>query len=251
MLTLGLLFILGAVIGSFLNVCIYRLPRGESIVLPASHCPACGRGLAPLDLIPLASWLALRGKCRYCGAPIAWRYPLVELLSALALPLIWVWAGGVVPPFIFYSFFILALIVIFFIDFEHQVIPDVVTWPALGIGLAYQYWLGRPALLSSLSGALVGFLLLYLIGWLGRLLFKQEAMGEGDYFLAALLGAWLGWEKLLLAVFLAYLLSAVVILPLLFWRRLKLGQRVPFGPALAAAGAVALFFGDKILAWYL
>ncbi|MBU0671435.1 MAG: prepilin peptidase [Candidatus Margulisbacteria bacterium] len=259
MLYLFLLFVIGTIVGSFLNVCIHRLPRGESIIFPASHCPLCHQRLKAFDLVPILTYLFLRGQCRYCKAPISSRYPLVEFMTgaffvvaAIKFPLLSL-------SFWFAAVFSALLIIVFFVDLEQMVVPDVVSVGGISLGLLYNlaralafpqageanpFW-------SALAGVILGFLLFFLIGALGKFLFKKEAIGEGDLFLAAMLGACLGWQQLLLAVFLAYLLAGVVSLVLLAAGKLKMGDYVPFGPALVSGGLVALFFGQQILNWYL
>jgi len=248
-LTLLYSFVLGTVIGSFLNVCIYRLPRGESVVSPASRCPHCGRRLSVFDLVPLVSYLLLLGKCRGCRAPISSRYPLVELLTGLIFLLAAGRSGGDWPWLIFASVFASCLIIVFFVDLELQVIPDSVNIAGTVAGLAFN--LARGSILTSVIGMISGYLLLFLIGKFGTFLFRQEALGEGDMFLAAMLGACLGWSGMLLAVFLGYLGAALLLLVLMAAGRVKFGQAVPFGPALAAGGLVALFWGEQFIRWYL
>lgn len=248
-----LIFIIGAVVGSFLNVCIYRLPRGESIVFPASHCPHCNTTLGYVDLIPVIGFLLLRGVCRTCQQKISWRYPLVEILTGLffvALALVFPW--GQVPIVLgFYFIFVVLLLVVFFIDLEHQVIPDVVIGIGIVGGLLLNLLKGQTFIISALLGLLLGYLVLWLIAKIGGAVFKKEAMGDGDPYLAAMLGAWLGWQSVLLVIFLAYLIGAgVLIIPLLLGK-LKLGQAVPFGPLLVAGGLLALFYGPQIINWYL
>jgi len=260
MLYLVFLFILGTVVGSFLNVCIHRLPRGESIIFPASHCPACAKALGVLDLIPVLGYFLLRGKCRYCGAPISFRYPLVEFLTgalfaglAVSLPV-----ARFPIDFIFYLVLSSLLLVIFFTDLEHQVVPDSVSVSGIFLGIFFNYLKGvfffkGPGLnpfFSSVFGMLLGYSLFYLIAKLGRLAFKKEALGEGDIYLAAFLGAALGWEGALLAVFLGYLLAGIMLLVPLVLGKVKFGQEVPFGPALVVGAFLALFFKHQILGWY-
>jgi len=241
--------IIGAVIGSFLNVCIHRLPREESIVFPPSHCPACGQKLVPLDLVPVISYLFLRGRCRYCGAPITWRYPLVEGLTALGFALAWSASAGDPINFFARAAFVSALIVIFFIDLEHLVIPDAVSLIGLIAGLLYNSFEGH--FFPALAGVLLGYALLYAISFLGKLFYRKEIMGEGDLLLAAFMGAYVGWVGILLAIGLAYLLAALVIIGLLALRKVKMDNYIPFGPALAAGGFIALFWGNPLIAWYL
>ena len=247
-------FIIGSVVGSFLNVCIHRLPRGESIVWPASHCPACGRALSPLDLVPLLSYLLLRGRCRYCGGPISVRYPLVELLTGSFFAWSFLRFGWSVELGLALALVSL-LLAAFFIDLEQMVVPDVVSGGGIVLGLAYNAYLswriGSPGpFYLALLALLAGYALLGLIGLLGKALFKKEAMGEGDLLLGALLGSTLGLSGVLLAVFLSYLFAGAISLALMVSGRLKLGDYLPFGPALAAGGLLTLFFGARILAWY-
>lgn len=252
------IFLIGAVVGSFLNVCIYRLPRNESVVFPASRCPNCQAKLGVLDLVPILSYCFLLGRCRYCHGRIPSRYLVVEMATALLFvalaikfPLPAAFLG-----FVFYAVFVAVLLVIFFTDIELQLIPDVVSFLGLGAGLAFNLLLailgyGLELLISSLLGMFLGYSLFYLIARLGKLILKKDALGEGDLLLAALLGAWLGWQGLLLAAFLSYLIAAIFILPLLLAGKVKMGQAVAFGPAMVVAGLITLFFEQYIISWYL
>src|SRR3989338_1166369 len=197
------LFILGVVVGSFLNVCIHRLPQGLSIVFPPSHCPSCEARLNPLDLIPILGYFLLRGKCRYCGVKISSRYPLVEFLSGLAF--LWVWIFQSPPSiwdYVFKVVFIAVLIVVFFTDLEQQVIPDAVIKFGILAGLIYNSLPGflspkgmvSNPFVSALLGILLGYFLLLAIALLGKSWFKKEALGEGDLYLAALLGSYLSFK---------------------------------------------------------
>lgn len=261
MLYIIFFFILGAIIGSFLNVCIHRLPRRESVIHPPSHCPHCKHRLGALDLIPIVSYLLYWGKCRYCKAPISFRYPVVELAAgALFVGVALRFPFAAFPlDFGFYLFFVSVLMIIFFTDLEKQVIPDAASITGIFVGLSFNYAKGLiyhkggilNPFISALYGMLLGYALLYLIGWLGKIWFKKEVMGEGDLYLAALLGAYLGWDGVLLSIFLAYLVAAAVSLALLAAGRVKMGHYVPFGPALVAGGIITMFFGQQLVAWYL
>ena len=242
-----ILFVLGAVVGSFLNVCIYRLPRDMSIVMPPSHCPGCGARLSPFDMIPLFSYLFLRGKCRQCGKAISAKYPVVELITALvfvALSFIY----GPTADLVFSLILISSLIVVFFADLETQIIPDQVSVVILGSGLAKFYFYGD--LLGSLTGAIAGFILMYGFYRLGSALYKQEAMGGGDIKLAAALGAFFGWQSLLLCLFLSFLIGAVVSIALMAAKIKKRTDVIPFGPAMVMAAVIVLFLGKTILNIY-
>jgi len=245
-------FIFGAVLGSFLNVCIYRIPQKESIVFPASHCPGCQHKLSPLDLIPIISFLCLRGRCRYCGQGISWRYPVVELLSGLSFVAVNYFYPAFTNPleFVFYIVFVMLLIIISFIDLEHQLIPDSAVISGIIFGLLFSLLHGWVAFLNSLLGAGLGFAALFLVGKIGKFFFKKEAMGEGDFFLAAFIGAYLGWPWVFLALFLSYLLAGFAAAVLLALRRVKVDSYVPFGPALASGAVATLFWGKQIMALY-
>lgn len=241
--------VIGSIVGSFLNVCIYRLPRGESVVFPASHCPACENKLKPFDLIPILSYLWLRGRCRFCGEKISVRYPLVEFLTAILFGLAWLQAGGQWLTAICLMIFVSTLVIIYFVDLEKELIPDAASYAGIAAGFVFGFLRGE--IFLALVGALLGFFLLWAIGQLGKLWFKKETMGSGDPFVGALLGAYLGWSGALLSIFLAYILAALVVIVLLALRRVKMDGYVPFGPALAAGGVITLFYGERILAWYL
>ena len=242
-----LFFVIGALVGSFLNVCIYRLPLDQSIAYPASHCPHCKHKLNALDLFPLLSFLVLRGKCRYCQVAIPARYFMVELLTALLFG-----ASSMVfvdtSKLFFSLYFIASLIVIFFIDWEHMVISDWVVFPAIGMALFFQLLNGN--VVMALLGAFVGGAVLFCIGFFGEKIYKKPAMGEGDYFLGILLGAFFGWQFCLLAIFLAFIIAFIFVLPFLLFKKLEIVDQIAFGPALATSALVVLFFGQQILDWY-
>jgi leader peptidase (prepilin peptidase)/N-methyltransferase len=263
--------IFGLVIGSFLNVCIARLPRGRSVVKPASHCPRCKESLEVYDNIPIISFLMLRGKCRRCGEPISWRYPAVELMNGL----LYVW---IVREFGFSGETVLmmalcsSLIVVTFIDYDHQIIPDVITLPGMLVGLTFapffMYPLTDPlpfhlgsllpnagpyltAFLNSLIGLLLGGFPLLAIGWIWEKLRHMEAMGGGDIKLMGMVGSFLGWKGALLTIMLGALAGSVVGILLIVLKRHKIEKVIPFGPFLAAGAVAAAFFGSDIILWYL
>ena len=247
-------------VGSFLNVCIYRLPRDKSIVFPASHCPSCSHKLAPADLIPIISFFLLRRKCGYCKAPISWRYPLVELVSGMLFVLIFMKypLDTNLLEIIFFIFFSGLALTIFFIDLELQVIPDSLNLGGILAGLLYNFLKsifnpghGLNPFISAILGMAAGYVLLFLIAKTGKKMFKKEAMGEGDLYLAALLGAYFGWQGALLSILLAFFLAALVILPLFILGRIKTGDYLPFGPMLVMGGFLFLFIGEQIINWYL
>jgi leader peptidase (prepilin peptidase)/N-methyltransferase len=243
-------FFFGAVVGSFLNVCIHRIPKGESVVAPASHCPACRTPIRPWDNIPLVSFALLRGRCRACGNPISWRYPLVEALAGTLFATT-VARFGVTPQAAFLLAFLSGLVVVSFIDLDYQIIPNVVTLPGIPLGLLAGLVLEEPPLLDRVMGTLLGAGFLYLVLFYGGALFGQEAMGEGDLNLIALVGAFLGWKAVALTIFLGCLFGSAVGLVLIAGRRLGRRQHIPFGPFLSLGAVVALFWGDRLIAWYL
>lgn len=270
-MTMVAALLFGLVVGSFLNVCIVRLPRGRSIARPASHCPRCKQPLRVYDNIPVISFLLLRGKCRTCGEPISWRYPLVELLNGL----FYVWtvhAFGVSAESLMIMALVSSLIVITFIDLDHQIIPDVITLPGMVLGLVLaplvMYPLTDPlpfhlgsilppmgpyatALLNSLIGLLLGGFPLFAIGWIWEKVRHVEAMGGGDVKLMAMVGSVLGWKSALLTIMLGALAGSVIGVLLIVSRRHKMEKVIPFGPFLAVGAVLSAFYGHDIISWYL
>ncbi len=240
--------IFGLIVGSFLNVCISRLPEGKSVVRPRSRCPSCGHPIRALDNIPVLSFIILKGRCRSCRERISLQYPIVEIASALFLLLAYR-RFGLSLQFAGYGYFMLALLVIFGTDVKERVIPDRVTYPSIVIGLAFSA-LNREVV-SGLVGMAAGFGLLLVVAWFGRLLFRKEAMGGGDVKLAAMVGAFLGWRMLLVSLFLAFFTGAILGALIMLVRGRGKGSEVAFGPFIAFGAVVALFFGRTILEAYL
>ncbi len=247
----AIVFLLGSIIGSFLNVCIYRLPKGESIISPPSHCPNCKKNIPWHDNIPILSYLVLQGKCRFCDVKINFRYFLIEVLTALLMLSLFI-AFGLTSKFIAYSILTCGLIVATFVDFEIQEIPDQVSIGGLVIGLALSYtnpsifdeYVRLHGLLNSFLGALAGGASIYLIGFLWKLAFKKEAMGGGDVKLMAMIGSFLGWKLVVFVFFAAPLFGAIVGIIL----KIKDGRNIiPYGPYLSLAALIAIFFGEKII----
>ncbi len=234
----------GLLLGSFLNVCIYRIPRGESIVFPPSHCPQCQHRLGPLELIPLLSFLWQRGRCRHCSAPISWRYPLVELLAAVLLSIVYLRFGWS-PELVYYSGLTALLLVISFIDLDTMVIPTQLVGVGMVWASVYNLYTRQPAI-DWLLGGVLGFGLFYLIYVLSR-----GGMGGGDVRLAGLLGLVLGYKLLACALLIAFVAGAVVSLALLGCGRAQRKTAIPFGPFLAVGGYVAALWGQSIIEWYL
>jgi leader peptidase (prepilin peptidase)/N-methyltransferase len=243
-----IVFLFGAVIGSFLNVCIYRLQREESIVTPGSRCPSCGKAIAWYDNLPIVSFLLLLGRCRACRAPISWRYPLVEALNGAGYLLL-LRQFGLSWPTLIYALFFSALVVVTFIDLDIQIIPDVISLPGIAIGLAVSYWLPQ-GFVSSLIGFVVGGGFFWLVAEVGSRILKQEAMGGGDIKLIAMVGAFLGWHNVLLTIFLASLAGASVGLSLMVVKGWGRKTPIPFGPFLVLGAVLSLFFGTTIVEWY-
>jgi len=256
--------ILGAMLGSFLNVCVYRLPRGESVVAPGSHCPGCGKPIAWYDNVPVLSYLALRGRCRRCGTAISAQYPLIELAVAL------VWAGTVVHWGAGWDALSAAVLTTLLLgmaltDARHYLIPDEFSLGGLGAGLALSLVPGGISPLASVVGAAAGFALLWVVkaagDWaLARGMIhgeelqqvleageKPTTLGGGDLKMMAMVGSFLGWRGVLLTAFLGSLAGVAVFLPLVL---LKRRSPIPFGVFLAVGAAVTLLVGDALVAWY-
>ncbi|MCX5716152.1 MAG: prepilin peptidase [Candidatus Omnitrophica bacterium] len=236
-------FILGSIIGSFLNVCIYRMPRSESLVKPRSRCVHCQKAIKWYENIPLISYIVLSGKCSACKKPISPRYFIVEFLTAALFVLFYI-KFGLTFDLLFFLIMLCGLIVATFIDFEHQLIPDTVSFGGLALGLAVNAFKGRAIFLNSLSGAVIGGLSIYVIGVIGKFIFKKEAMGFGDVKFLAMIGSFLGWEKTLLVFFLAPFFGAPVGL---FLKLRHKAETIPYGPYLSLATVVVILWGEKIL----
>jgi leader peptidase (prepilin peptidase) / N-methyltransferase len=236
-------FILGAVVGSFLNVCIWRIPQGLSIAFPPSSCPECGHSIRFYDNIPLFSYLILRGRCRACGGKISLRYPLVEGLTAL-MALLLFWKFGLTLKFLAAFIFVSALILITFIDIDHQIIPDVISLPGIPICFLLSVFLMKLPLLEAALGLLIGGGSLYLIAVLYELATKREGMGGGDIKLLAMMGAFLGWKSLLFILLVSSLVGAVVGIAVMLAKGGDMKYAVPFGPFLSIAATAYLFVGE-------
>jgi len=249
LLLLCIAFILGACIGSFLNVCIARLPSGESIVSPGSKCPACQSGIRFYDNIPILSYLWLRGRCRQCGQPISLRYPLVEILTAAMAALI-VLKFGLAIDTLIYFVLTAALIVIIYIDLDHQLIPDVISLPGVPVGFAAAFFLDALTWIDSLIGILVGGGILFAIAGGYYLLTGKEGMGGGDIKLLAMIGAFLGWQGVCFTIFVASLTGTLAGLLVMGIAGKNLKFAVPFGPFLSIGAIAYLFFGPQVIAWY-
>lgn len=264
--------LLGLFIGSFLNVVIHRLPRmmelewhaqaaelrGEpqpeqdrfNLATPRSRCPHCGHLITALENIPVVSYLVLRGKCRHCSAPISRRYPAVELVTA-ALTGFAAWHFGYGIAALGAMLLLWTLVALTFIDLDTQLLPDSLTLPLVWLGLGFNLWDTYTPLSSAVIGAMAGYLSLWSVYWLFKLTTGKEGMGYGDFKLLAAIGAWLGWQMLPLVILLSSLVGAVVGVALIVQARHGRNVPIPFGPYLAAAGIIALFWGQDITALYL
>ncbi|MBD3219585.1 MAG: prepilin peptidase [candidate division Zixibacteria bacterium] len=242
---------MGLVLGSFINVVIYRLPRGKSIVKPRSACPSCGKSIPFYLNIPVLSYLVLRGKCKYCAEKISPRYLFVELISGAIVLGYYLWLGAS-WQFAGYTVLTLALLVIFTIDLEHYIIPDEITYPGIVLGLAFSFVNPDLTIIQSALGMAIGGGGLLLIALLGDWLFKKESMGGGDIKLAAMLGAFLGW-KLILFIFIASSVIGLVIsiVAMFFSDSVRESRKIPFGPFLAAAAVTAIICGDYLINLYI
>ena len=248
--TLILVILFGLVWGSFLNVLIYRVPRRLNIVVPPSACPECGARIRPRDNIPVVSYAVLRGRCRGCGRPIPFRYPLVEILTP-GLFVVLLRADGLTLHFFASALFVSALIALAFIDFDHKILPDAITFPGAALGLAYAFFRPDLTILQALLGAAVGagFLLLLYGGYF--LIRKKEGLGLGDVTMMAMIGIFLGWPRAVLTIILASFAGAAVGIAILVLKKKDLQFALPFGTFLAPAAFVALVWGDRIIAAYL
>ena len=268
----GLVFLFSLLVGSFLNVVIHRLPRmmeagwrdqcaelnGGSIQstatynlwTPRSACPSCGHPITALENIPILSWLILRGRCKACSTPISARYPLVEGLTAI-LSAAAAWKFGFGWMALGSILFIWAMIALAFIDLDTSLLPDDITLPLLWMGLLFNFFGIFTSLQSAVLGAMAGYLILWSIYWLFKLVTGKEGMGYGDFKLLAAIGAWLGWEQLPVTILLSSVVGAVVGIAMVIFVKHDRRIPIPFGPYLAGGGLVALFFGSSLTRAYL
>lgn len=282
-------FIFAAAIGSFLNVVIHRLPvmlkrewqqecqgyleqyhadtlspeqlstlgkvndgypEKYNLVIPGSACPQCGHKIKAWQNMPILSWLFLRGKCASCQKAIPARYPLVELFTGIAVAVL-AWHFGPSMQFVFATILTFALIALTFIDLDEMLLPDQITLPLLWLGLLINSQGVFSDLSDAVIGATAGYLSLWSIFWLFKLLTGKEGMGYGDFKLLAVFGAWLGWQLLPLTILLSSLVGAIVGITLIISKRINVGNPIPFGPYIALAGWIAMIWGTDIISWYL
>jgi leader peptidase (prepilin peptidase) / N-methyltransferase len=268
----GVCLVLGLLVGSFLNVVIHRLPKmmerewhancldlqGQEVpeqakynlVVPRSSCPHCGHMIGALENIPVISYLFLRGRCKACKAAISIRYPLVEALTG-ALSLAVAVQYGYSPLTLFALIFVIALVALTFIDFDTQLLPDDITLPLLWLGLLINLNSGFTDITSAVVGAMAGYLVLWAVYWLFKLVTGKEGMGYGDFKLLAAIGAWFGWQLLPAVILLSSVVGSVIGIALILFKGKTRQTAIPFGPFLALGGIAALFYGQTLAAFYL
>jgi len=245
-----LIFILGLIVGSFSNVCIYRIPKNESIIYPASHCPKCNNPIKPVDNVPILSYILLKGRCRNCKNKISIQYPLVELLTGLIYLIIYLIYGLNIQTLI-YIILSSALIIIAFIDLNEEIVPDVISLPGIVIGFIVSFFVPYISFINSGLGVIVGGGIILIIGLAGSVIFKKEAMGGGDVKLAAMIGAFLGWRYITISLFLGFFLGALAGILLIMMKIKSREDTVPFGPFIVMGSLITLLWGEKILSWYI
>jgi leader peptidase (prepilin peptidase)/N-methyltransferase len=246
-LVASLVTLIGLAVGSFLNVCIHRLPLRESLAWPASRCPHCRASLSPYDNIPVLSYLLLGGRCRTCGAPISMQYPLVEIVTAIVFLSAYLLFD---PPLLYQRiFFACAMIVLFVIDLEHRILPDVITLPGIVIGFVCSVFM-PPGWVDSLIGLVLGGGSLWLMGELYFRLRHEEGMGFGDVKMLAMIGAFLGWKLMLLTLVLSSFVGSLIGLGMIALKRGDMKYALPFGTFLAIGAIVSSVVGDRIVNWY-
>jgi leader peptidase (prepilin peptidase)/N-methyltransferase len=263
-------FLFGAIVGSFLNVCIYRIPLGTSLISPSSRCPQCKTPIKTYDNIPILSYFLLGGKCRYCRTPISASYPLVESMMAL-FSVVLILKFGLSPSFFIYFILISSLVVVSFIDLDHRIIPDKISLPGIILGflasfmkpvegqydflVLYVFGAVKGALnmatLDSILGIFIGGGLLYAVAVLFYWVTKKEGMGGGDIKLLAMIGAFLGWSSTLFTILVSSLIGSIVGVVIMVATRADSKYAIPFGPFLSMGAVIYLFFGREIIRWYL
>lgn len=244
------MFLLGAILGSFANVVIYRMPRGESVVKPRSHCFQCKKMVKWYDNIPILSWFILRGKCRHCQANFSFRYPLVEFITGVLFVLSFEYAGGFTWTLLEYLLFVFPIVICTFIDLDHMILPDEFTLSGIVIALVGAWLNPQREFLEALLGMLMGGGFLWGIAIVYYLVTKTEGMGGGDIKLLAWIGALIGWKGIPFVIMISAIIGSVV--GILASRKSSTGLKtvIPFGPFLALAALIYLFGGESIALWY-
>ena len=245
------IFIIGACIGSFLNVCIYRIPENNSIITPGSFCPACKKGIPFYCNIPVLSYLFLKGRCKFCHKPISIRYPIIEILAGMFAVVLF-YKFGIGQVMIYWFIFISVLITISFIDIDHQIIPDVISLPGILVFASSFYFLPEMTLKNTLLGIVAGGGSLYAVAFLYYLLKKQEGMGGGDIKLLAMIGAAIGIKGVFFTIFAGSLFGTFFGLLIMIYTKIADSKlKIPFGPFLSMGAILYIFFGEQLILWYL
>ncbi len=239
-------FLFGAAAGSFLNVCIYRIPENRSVIRPRSSCPHCGKPIRFLDNIPILSWIFLKGSCRECGEPVSARYLIIEVLAGLLSTVLFMHFDFSLH-FLAVFAFCCALVVITFIDLDHQIIPDAITLPGIPICFLLSVLVLKLNWLDALLGIVIGGGSLYLIAFGYRFFAHREGMGMGDVKLLAMLGAFLGWKSLIFILLVSSFLGSLVGLSIVWAKRANMKYAIPYGPFLSLAGIAYVFWGPSVM----
>ena len=245
------IFIIGACIGSFLNVCIYRIPENNSIITPGSFCPACKKGIPFYCNIPVLSYLFLKGRCKFCHKPISIRYPIIEILAGMFAVVLF-YKFGIGQVMVYWFIFTSVLITISFIDIDHQIIPDVISLPGILVFASSFYFLPEMTLKNTLLGIVAGGGSLYAVAFLYYLLKKQEGMGGGDIKLLAMIGAAIGIKGVFFTIFAGSLFGTFFGLLIMIYTKIADSKlKIPFGPFLSMGAILYIFFGEQLILWYL
>lgn len=245
-----IVFMFGLCVGSFMNVCIYRLPTSTSIAdPPRSMCPSCSSLIKFYDNIPVFSYLWLKGRCRYCNAPISFRYLVVEVLSGIAALSV-LFRFGLTLESLVYFIFIASLLVITFIDIDHRIIPNIITLPGIPIGLVASFALPKVTLLSSVLGLLAGGGSLWGVAWAYHRITGKDGMGGGDIKLLAMIGTIVGWQGVIFTIFVSSAVGTIIGITVMLVKGKNMKFAVPFGPFLAIGAMAYIFFGERIIFWY-
>jgi leader peptidase (prepilin peptidase)/N-methyltransferase len=240
-------FAIGAALGSFFNMLIYRLPREEDIVIKSSYCPKCNHKLEPIDLIPIISYLWQKGKCRYCKKHIKFRYLLTEIVCATILLFLWL-KFGLSYLFFKYLLFLSSFLIIFFTDIEEYIIPDVITLPCIVIGLGMAVW--EKNVLNAILGGLYGYCFFVIIAFFAKLYYKKDAIGGGDMKLAAYIGTFWGFRQIVLTTYFSFIVGGVIAVFLILIKKKKRTDYIPFAPAIIIASLFSLAFGNMVWKLY-
>lgn len=242
--------LVGLALGSFMNVCIYRIPLEKSIIRPSSSCPNCGKKIRFYDNIPLISYLLLLGRCRHCHHPISWRYPAIEAITGLLSLALFI-RYGLSLQYLLFLLFAATLVTISFIDLDHQIIPDVLSIPGIVAGLAAAFIPGHVSWFDSIIGIIGGGGALFLVGLIYEKLTGKQGMGGGDVKLLAMIGAWMGWRSLPFVLLVSSLTGAIIGSVFLLAAGKGYRVRIPFGPFLSLGALFYIFFGPQLTNWYI